>query len=73
MMNKPLELEYAVEYRRTTGNCDLGWHTIAAFDVKGIAQRYKRDCEIIKSGGVEYRVRKIRTMELVAPKGVEVF
>jgi hypothetical protein len=52
------ELTHMVQYRRTSGNCDLGWHTMAAFDCKTVAVRYMKECQ---SGhrDLEYRVRKV--------------
>jgi len=53
------ELTHAVQYRRMSGEYDLGWHTMAAFDVETVALKYARDCERGGMEGLEYRVRDI--------------
>ena len=52
------ELTHAVQWRNTGAKCDVGWHTIAAFDSEPIAAQYMREC-IEFNGFVrdwEYRV-----------------
>lgn len=51
------ELTSAVQYRRTEGEFDRGWHTLAAFDVRKIAEKYRDDCA---RDGFEYRVVDVR-------------
>jgi hypothetical protein len=54
------ELTHMVQYRRTSGTCDLGWHTIAAFDCSSAADHYRKECEgYAKQRDYEYRVREI--------------
>lgn len=54
------ELTHMVQYRRTTGNCDLGWHTIAAFDCSSAADHYCKECyDYARQADYEYRVREI--------------
>lgn len=50
------ELEAVVQCRRTEGNFDLGWHTIAAFDSKAVAIRYAGECRADRPPCFEYRV-----------------
>lgn len=52
------ELTHVVQARRKEGDCDLGWHTIAAFNVKIVAEHYARDCSVFQS--YEYRVVPIK-------------
>jgi hypothetical protein len=53
------ELTHMVQHRRTSGNFDRGWHTMAAFDVESIALHYAAECTIRANGDgdeIEYRV-----------------
>jgi hypothetical protein len=52
------ELTHKVQYRRKTGNCDLGWHTMAAFDCEIIADQYCRQCMEGRED-FEYRVTPV--------------
>jgi hypothetical protein len=55
------ELEYAVRYRRISGNSDRGWHTMAAFDSEAVANYYAANCRREDtSKASEFRVFKIK-------------
>jgi hypothetical protein len=62
-----LQLTHAVEYRRKSGSFDLGWHTLAAFDVERIAEQYASACREANIGDeLEYRVRKLEDHEFAS-------
>jgi hypothetical protein len=49
------ELTHKVECRRLNATCDVGWHTIAAFNSEVVAERYASDCAYANRH-YEYRV-----------------
>ena len=51
------ELTHMVQCRRLNATCDVGWHTIAAFDCEPIADSYAKECAG-NTDSFEYRVQR---------------